>query len=70
MASSTYQTSAQFSRLMALREKRNELKGRIRKLKSRASVGFYLRQLQKQNLLMKDEIYALENVVANTSMAS
>ena len=63
---SNYLSSTQLSRIMALKEKRKKLKSHIHDLKNKAESGFYLVQLKKQNLLLKDEINTIERIAANT----
>lgn len=68
---SGYLSSAQLSRLNALKEKREKLKTQIREAKGiKSTSDFYLRQLQKQNLVLKDTIYGLERAVANKQLSA
>lgn len=60
-----YLTPAQLSRIMALKNKREKLKNHIDDLKNKAQPGFYLAQLKKENLLLKDEIHHISARVAN-----
>lgn len=63
---SGYLSSAHHSRLTALKEKREKLKSQIHEARTRVSPSdYYLRQLQKQNLMLKDEILGIERQVAN-----
>lgn len=58
--------STHHSRLTALKDKREKIKLQINEARSRSSPSdFYLRQLQKQNLILKDQIYGIEKQVAN-----
>ncbi len=62
-ASSTGLLSAQNSRLEALRQRHSVLSSRIEEAyKSPSTTDFYLRQLKKQKLFLKEEIEGIRDL--------
>lgn len=63
---SGYLSYTQQSRLTALKEKREKLKSQIHEARRQTpGSDYYLKQLQKQNLILKDAIFDIEQKAAN-----